>query len=237
MILGTRLYYRFLPDEVADEALFQERMDALCREIGDRAQQQARVQLQEAVPPARSVVAPAPAPAARPAAAAAPAVMATPQRTGSFTPSLQLSSPAGSTTVVDRASVTDILLSQQRLMLEREDRLRQEAKADLDLKIKELEVRLTQAAPAEAISERQLGDLSARLEALHAAGLLTEDELNSLEDLLADYLELKASYGGTVTLEIVQSNEVARGLLKLVGVSEGLAADAAFARQCRRKFC
>ena len=59
LIIGTRMYYRFHGSELDDEAVFEERMDALVRELGDRGL--AKAQLPEAVPPA-----PAPASALPP---------------------------------------------------------------------------------------------------------------------------------------------------------------------------
>jgi hypothetical protein len=62
----------------------------------------------------------------------------------------------------------------------------------------------------------------------------------ALEDLVADYLELKSSTG-VVTLDTIRASpghayaQVGK-LLKLVGLSEGVAADGAFVRQARRKY-
>ena len=86
--------------------------------------------------------------------------------------------------------------------------------------------------PQEAVSDQQISALQARLEALHEAKLLTEDECFSMEDLCADFLELKASVGAVT----VSANEFASKLLKLIALSEGIEADGRFARQARRKF-
>ena len=63
------------------------------------------------------------------------------------------------------------------------------------------------------------------------------------EDLCADYLELQASVpsGGVLTQEAIQtcvghSYASAAKLLKLARLSAGMASDAAFARQLKRKF-
>ena len=53
--------------------------------------------------------------------------------------------------------------------------------------------------PAEAIPEQRLAALQARLEALHAAKLLGDDELYALEDMVADFVEFEASLVGVVT--------------------------------------
>jgi hypothetical protein len=89
--------------------------------------------------------------------------------------------------------------------------------------------------PAEAITEQRLAALQARLEALHAAKLLGDDELYALEDMVADYYELKSSMG-VVTLEAMHAYKAASQLSKLVALSEGVVADGAFARQARRKY-
>ena len=89
--------------------------------------------------------------------------------------------------------------------------------------------------PRPAVTEEQLATLQSRLEAMHAAQLLTDEELFSLEDCLADYFELKATYS-VVTAEMLHANADAVKLLKLIVLSEGLGKDAAFARQARRKF-
>ena len=48
--------------------------------------------------------------------------------------------------------------------------------------------------PKQIVSDDQLSTLQARLESLHAAQLLTDDELYALEDVCADHMAL-----GTVT--------------------------------------
>ena len=63
------MYYKFHGDDLEDEAVFDQRMDSLTREIGKRGQ----VQVSEAVPPSMAwAQTPAPAPAAQ-APARAPA--------------------------------------------------------------------------------------------------------------------------------------------------------------------
>ena len=92
-----------------------------------------------------------------------------------------------------------------------------------------------QQKPAEAISTTVLVALQARLESLHQAKLLTDEELYSLEDLSADFLEVKSTVG-LVTHGTVHISEPTAKLLKLVVRSEGTAADGAFSRQVRRKY-
>jgi hypothetical protein len=107
--------------------------------------------------------------------------------------------------------------------------LRREMQQQMDKMREELK-------PAEAISEQRLAALQARIDALHQAKLLGDDELYALEDLVADYVELESSMGVALTLETIHANENASKLLKLVGLSEHIAADSAFSRQARRKY-
>ena len=144
----------------------------------------------------------------------------------------------------DDASLVEVLLGQQRLMHEREEALRRELRDETQAKQDELRQEMQQQQarlreelqPTEAVSEGQLASLQARLDRLHAAELLGDEEVYALEDCVADFVEARAAYD-VVTAEIVHANvEVMGKLHKLVALSEGLAQDAAFARQARRKF-
>ena len=121
---------------------------------------------------------------------------------------------------------------------ELETKIKAEHKVEMDQMRAEIE-KLKPAPPQELISAEQLTALQARLESLHGAQLLTEEEFFALEDLCADYLEVQTFAAGVLTQEVVGSNpaygEVAK-LAQLIAVSEGLASDAGFARQARRKF-
>ena len=90
-------------------------------------------------------------------------------------------------------------------------------------------------APKEVISTEQVDAVTARLEALHAAQLLSDDELFALEDCVADFIEAQASYD-VVTMEAVNANCAIGKVHKLVALGEGMPRDAMFARQLRRKF-
>ena len=65
-------------------------------------------------------------------------------------------------------------------------------------------------------------------------------ELFALEDLVADYVELKMSTPGQlITEQMLHASPwvtAASKLHKLVGLSAAMAGDAAFARQARRKY-
>jgi hypothetical protein len=152
----------------------------------------------------------------------APVVM-TPDRS-SFSPSMQLSSPA-STAMMQQARSTsdstlvDVVLEQQRLMLAREDKTRQDLETKAEMKQNELRKEmqqqmeqlredLTPKAPVAAITEAQLEALQSRLEALHAAKLLDEVTLFALEDCLADFIDATAACG-IVTAEVVSSPSAA----------------------------
>ena len=79
--------------------------------------------------------------------------------------------------------------------------------------------------------EEQMATLQSRLEALHSAQLLTDDEMFTMEDLVADSVEeweedIEEDGGSRIA-----SEKVSR-LVKLSGV---MASDAAFARQLKRK--
>ena len=102
-----------------------------------------------------------------------------------------------------------------------------------DAKIAEL----TAPAPV-AISEDELVALQGRIGSLHVAKLLSDEELYSLEDLVADYVDLQATVAQVITEQMLLSSPfvVASRLHRLVQLSTSMAGDAAFARQARRKF-
>jgi hypothetical protein len=89
-------------------------------------------------------------------------------------------------------------------------------------------------AHRQVISSAQIAALGLRLESLHAAKLLSEEELEFVEDFLADFIGLQASLR-TVTMEVVYTNAVAGKTHQLIALSEQLSKDPLFARQLRRK--
>ena len=114
-----------------------------------------------------------------------------------------------------------------------------EAKAEMEKLRAEIRAELTPAPAQELISPEQLAVLQARLESLHAAQLLSDEEFFALEDLCGDFLELQGSTVGVLSQDLVCSSAaygVAAKLAKMVVVSEGITSDAGFARQARRKF-
>ena len=146
---------------------------------------------------------------------------------------MQLSSPA---TALQQWSVDDPSPIFQ--ILEREDKLRQEmeakAKADQDELRQEMETMREnmKPAPPPSVSDEQLATLQTRLEALHAAELLSEAELDALEDIVMEYVELKASLGASGGVHALAMSQA----IKLVAISEAVATDGVFARQARRRF-
>ena len=120
----------------------------------------------------------------------------------------------------------------------------QEAKlAQAQADIERLRAETAPRKKAPAITDDALAALQARMEALHAAQLLADDELFVLEDLLADFVELQAAVpeGEVLTKDAIYSAvggscAPAVKLHKLVRLSNKMGSDAAFARQVKRKF-
>jgi hypothetical protein len=161
-----------------------------------------------------------------------------------FGPSMQMTTAptqhVGSVGLAEIASLFKeqqmFMEKQQALLLERDEK----ARAEMDARLEKQRQELTPTPPQEAVSAGQLAALQARLQGIYQAKLLEEEELFALEDLCADFAELKTiSVGGVMTKEMVLASPalvVAATLYKLVGVSEQIVGDAAFARQARRKF-
>ena len=57
-----------------------------------------------------------------------------------------------------------------------------------------------------------------------------------VQGCVADYFDLVASIG-VVTTGMASAHSAASKLMKLAVLSERMTSDAAFARQCQRKFC
>ena len=108
----------------------------------------------------------------------------------------------------------------------------------------ELQERFAEVAtpPTEAVSEEALASLQVRLESLHSAELLTNEELYMMEDIVADWVALKASMAGQTITEAMIYGPLARycatasNLHQLASLSASIVSDAAFARQIRRSF-
>ena len=89
--------------------------------------------------------------------------------------------------------------------------------------------------PKPVVTDAQLEALQMRLEALHAAQLISDDELFVLEDHVTDFFEAKAMFE-VVTVEVAHANSAVGKVHKLVALSEATTKDAGLARQVRRKF-
>ena len=86
----------------------------------------------------------------------------------------------------------------------------------------------TPQAAADVVSEEQLRALGARLQALHEAQLLSQEQLYEMEDAVADAAEiLPSAAAGDSAVEKV---------LRMLRLAASIETDAAFARQLRRKF-
>jgi chromosome segregation ATPase len=111
-------------------------------------------------------------------------------------------------------------LEQQELKAEQQ---RQELEGKLEQQRQELEGKIEQleAKIEQLQSDQQLPALQARIEALHAAQLLTDAEMFSIEDVIAD------------SLEAATSDDTRVG--RLIALSGRMTGDAAFSRQLRRK--
>ena len=235
LLLGSRLYFNFHDSAVKTEALFEQQIDAVERELAGRGKGAA-----EGVPPAQTraltkpTPTPTPAPAPTPAPTAVPAPIPTtapPVPASSMPSSIQQQQVVSPAPGMFQHREDDLTLFQ--LMLEREDHMRQEAKAELEQLRDELK-------PKPLLSEEALGALQVRLSVLHAAQLLNDEQLHELEDLCADYIELNTEApGGFVTAELARMSQDggAWRLVRLARLSAGIEADASFARQAIRKFC
>ena len=117
---------------------------------------------------------------------------------------------------------------------------RAEAKAEraaLEAKLEEqrLEAQTMQdiASAKGCVSDGQLELLQTRLDALHQAKLLSDDEIGALEDCIGDYIECRSSLSMASPAEL---SLAAKRITVVVGLSEGIREDGMLARQLRRKF-
>ena len=230
LLMGTRMWYRMWDAATDDDLAFERRVDAICREIGNRAQ------LAEDVPPEptpapKKASAPAPAPPVTPtpAPAPSPAPATAPETAPQTQQKRQLGSSAG--IGEGQASFSEMVtfMRQEREHME----VKLEAQRQETEKLQRMVFESQQ--PQEAVSAAQVHALMARLEALHAAKLLSDDELFAIEDLLMDFAEVRATLG-IVTMAAVHTNHLVGKVHKLISVSEAAPRDATLARQLRRKF-
>ena len=88
------------------------------------------------------------------------------------------------------------------------------------------------ASAMSCVSEAQMELLQTRLDALHQAKLLSDDEIGALEDCIADYIDCRSSLSPAAA----EIGVAAEKVKKMVGLSERVGKDGMLARQLRRKF-
>jgi len=130
-----------------------------------------------------------------------------------------------------------------RLVQESAEARLQAVQAESEAKVRTAAAEAATAAAAAEIKRMRDADgaskiaaLQMRLEALHAAELLKEDELFSIEDKLADVIGTSSPFGeaeGRGTDGVARHREE---VAEMVLLSEGIASDKMLARQLRRKF-
>ena len=111
-----------------------------------------------------------------------------------------------------------------------EQRRESEAKAQqLQRELEQLQVESAARPPlaVDKIDEEQLAALQSRLQSMHGAKLLTDDELFCLEDAIVDCIEVMPTAGASAV-------EVEKGA-RMVLVSSKVQSDSTLARQLRRK--
>ena len=217
LILGTRLWYPFWDADQDNDADFEKRVDAVAREIGDRGKPYAapapmgwsKVKETVAAPPSEPAPAPTAAPTAAAQAAGARAKRA--EALSAVTPESQQTATAGASFAEFAA-----FFREERALL---DAKLEKQRQEMDGKIEAL------LQAQRRVSEPQLEALQDRLQEMNAAGVLADDDLFPCEDIIADSAEVMATGGAAPD-----------PLVRMVALSERLAADGPFARQLRRKF-
>jgi chromosome segregation ATPase len=139
------------------------------------------------------------------------------------------------------SSTVERLLEQQRQMMreqrEYEEKKMAEMEAKLHAKDAQMEQqraemeRLREAArprmAEQALPEARLEALQTRVHALHAAGLLKDEELYTIENDIADLIESRPT--------MLASHPMAQRVVKMALLSESMVVDGSFARQLQRR--
>ena len=134
------------------------------------------------------------------------------------------------------AELSMFMKDQQVLLLEEQKGQRQQLQEQMQEQRQQMQEQIQELkAPQEAISAQQVETLTARLEAMHAAKMLSDDELFAVEDCVADFVEARTSCE-VVTMETVNTIRAVGKAHKLVALGEAMPGDGMFARQLRRKF-
>ena len=139
----------------------------------------------------------------------------------------------GGTSLAELSGLLEIMREQADRAEAKMEALRKAQRTEAEAQKKEIEKLRSEAAArprlaAEVIGEEELAVLQSRLQALHTATLLTDEELYCLEDAIVDCIEVMPTVGAS-------SPEVAK-VTKMMLVSAKVPGDATFARQLRRKF-
>ena len=259
LLMGSRMYYSFVDALHDDAAAWTKRVDSVVFEIGGRGAlplAAASSGVPEGIPPLPAALAshdgvsgnvtPLPparvhvaapdvatleaAPTALPASPSRDETQATPGATpGRSSAGRAGSAGSGSTACASLSDISTFFREvRQAANLERAE-LKAELKAELGGVGS-----LPPPAAALAFSEEQFARMQSRLESIHAANLISDEELFGLEDFCGDVIELE-SLVGSLRVEMALANELVAKARKLVALSEKLVSDAAFARQLRRR--
>ena len=107
--------------------------------------------------------------------------------------------------------------------------LEEERRENITLREQALEAQLAavvgeQTFEAKLTAKSKVAALQSRVQALHAAHLLTDEELYRIEDIVAD------------SCEVDSGNGEGAAVANMIALSEKMAQDGAFSRQLRRKF-
>ncbi len=220
--MGTKLYYTFTEDLLSNESVFEQRMDDLCREIGNKGQQ---ARLPEAVPPAlapalASTLTSVPAPVPAPTPTTEQATTALPSTTqlqtqvapeSRFTPSVQpmtqhgdVSPAKGSAGVASVGGLADLMILMREERREaRADRADMEAKFGARLEAQEAEMKARLEAK-EAEMKARLEAKDAELEAKIAQLTAPEPEAITDEDLVALQIRLESMHASKLITDEVR---------------------------------
>ena len=114
----------------------------------------------------------------------------------------QVSGAVSGTSLVEMSALVNLTDKIRADMKAEKEEMLAQAKADTEASLHKLRQELT---PREVVTDTQVKALQTRLEALHAAQLISDDELFVLEDCIADFFEVKRSFD-VVTLEIASTN-------------------------------
>ncbi len=204
------MWYPFHSAAIETDDGFETSIVNLLREIGDRGKPKLKgAVVTEGVPPARArPQAPALAPAVAPAPAAASAAAPAPVVEQSLSPSSFAE------------MLTFLREERQEEKMERQ-KFESNLKAELERSKEEMKEALefSLRAKQQHLRDGELAILLARLETLHEAQLLGDDELHAVEDAIADSEE-------ATDVDVVS---------KLIALSKKMRSDRAFARQLTRR--